>query len=68
MPKKVIPIKADPDRCEICRFLLIQPGALVGECRRYPPTPVCDEGVAACICPQMGVSDWCGEFSRRLNS
>lgn len=60
---------ADPQSCIACKFfLLAAPDALVGECRRYPPTPISDEGRAVCVCPQMGVSDWCGEWSRKLNS
>lgn len=60
---------ADPQSCASCAFFTpVKPGDLVGECRRYPPTPVSDEGMAVCICPQMGVSDWCGEYRRKLNS
>lgn len=69
MSKKVIKIKAAPDQCGGCKFLLLDnPGDEAGECRRYPPTPVSDEGEHMCICPRMAITDWCGEFAHRLNS
>jgi hypothetical protein len=46
-------------QCTNCVFFLVEKNG-VGACRRKPPVVVAD-GVA--LQPQVGVADWCGEWS-----
>ena len=59
---------ADPKTCASCAFFTPELlGENVGECRRYPPTPIAVDEDVICISPQMGIDDWCGEFSQKLH-
>lgn len=52
--------------CTTCRFsapaVMPGDGAVVLECRRYPPTVVPVDGQPMQVRPQVESGVWCGEF------
>lgn len=68
MVKKVVKIEKDPEACGCCRFFLANEHDSGGYCRRYPPVPIADEDGLASVGAMTDAFEWCGEFSRKLNS
>jgi hypothetical protein len=62
--KKVDPV--DIETCASCRFFLMDdPKAEAGYCRRFPPVILsADEGTTVSQ-PVSMPDDWCGEYKRR---
>lgn len=56
------------DQCLFCRhFRADADGEDVGECRRYPPVMIADEGGEYSAFPLVGEDAGCGEFVRRVS-
>lgn len=63
--------KQEADRCEECATWHEdkEPGTVgrCGECRRYPPTVMLNsEDEPMCMWPMTEASDFCGEFTQRV--
>ncbi len=69
MTKKVEPAE-DQKTCKNCKYWNFQKEEGVGECRRNPPATFFDqeEGAAFALWPYTDDTDWCGEFSRKLQA
>lgn len=52
----------DSPECGNCRFFLAEDKGDSGECRRYPPVPLIDEGEWVTIWPAIDSDDFCGEW------
>lgn len=58
----------DPKTCASCAFFTPERlGENVGECRRYPPSPIAAGEDVISVSPQMGMNDWCGEYQRKTH-
>lgn len=58
----------EPEACAGCRFFQSNQHDNYGYCRRFPPTPIIQEESYASVSPVTHATEWCGEFSRALNS
>lgn len=67
MAKKPQP---EPNTCASCKHIeVINPGDEAGYCHRYPRIWVVREGDEGSFqFPPHDLTDWCGEWCRRLNS
>jgi hypothetical protein len=67
-PKPQLKPQPEKESCESCRFYLPNKDDPYGYCRRYPPTFVTTDEGGGFMDPSTEDSDWCGEFSRKLQS
>jgi hypothetical protein len=58
----------EPEACAGCRHYLANRENEYGYCRRFPPIPASQDGNYATLWPVTRATEWCGEFSRQLNS
>lgn len=58
------------NRCDDCKFFLIEAGAIQGVCRRFPPRPTVfdDKGRSriAHVWTAIQPDDWCGEHKPKI--
>lgn len=64
-PKAAIPEDCMP-KCRTCAFGEIEGEG--GQCRRYPPAFVVEEGEVSSAFPVVAADDFCGEFRRKVNA
>jgi hypothetical protein len=67
MPKK--PPQHEPEACGSCKFFQPNDHDEAGYCRRRPPTAIYESDTTYQSVKVVTTTDeWCGEFSRRLQS
>jgi hypothetical protein len=66
MATKKIPADCMP-ACISCAFYSCEPKDDLGYCNRYPPTLMEIEGNFESCFPVTERTDWCGEFTRKVN-
>lgn len=68
MPKK--PAAPEPESCGSCRYFLSNKEDEYGFCRRGPPSvfPDPEDGSPIVLWRIVATPEWCGEFSRKLDS
>lgn len=66
MAKKPTPV--EPESCGSCRFFQPNDHDDAGYCRRFPPVPVVIETSLSVAQATSSAEEWCGEFSRKLQS
>lgn len=59
---------SEQESCGSCRFYLAHPAERGGICRRNPPVPSTQDGAPVTLWSGVSASDWCGCFSRKLQS
>lgn len=55
-------------QCQFCRFFLIEKNEELGECRRNPPSMYVEDDEVGYSFPVVPLTEWCGEFQRKLDS